>query len=73
MSKMDTVGALVDTRICGNSIMGNKTYEGMLRGVTKEDINSYAMDFEGRKLYGSKLEMVEQIRDYITGKMRGFQ
>ena len=70
MTKMDIVGELVDTRINGNSIMNNKTYVNMLRRVKKEDINEYANEYGMADLYGSKLEMIEQIRDHITGNRR---
>ena len=70
MGKMEIVGALVDTRINGNSIPGNVTYVNMLRRVKKEDINEYAGDYGMSDLYGSKLEMIEQIREYIIGSRR---
>ena len=64
MSKDEIVQELVTTRINGNSIVGNKTYESMLKRVTKEDILSYSMAYVSlRKLYGTKLEMIEQIRN----------
>ncbi len=43
-----------------------------LQRVSKEDINSYANDYGMADLYGSRLEMIEQIRDHITGKTRNF-
>ena len=67
MSKRQTVEELVNTRINGNSIKGNKTYEAMLKRVSKDDINNYAFELEMPKLHGSKLEMIEQIRNRIAG------
>ncbi len=70
MKKHEIVEALVDTRICGNSILNNKTYSNMLRRIGKGDINSYANDFGMADLYGSRLEMIEQIREHIIGSSR---
>ena len=62
---LDIVQQLVETRINGNSIKGNKTYERMLKRITKDSINNYNRYFVGhtKELFGSKLEMIEQIRD----------
>ena len=70
MSKMDIVGQLVDVRINGQSIRNNTTYVNMMRRVKKEDINEYAGDYGMADLYGSKLEMLEQIREHIIGRSR---
>ena len=70
MTKMEIVGALVDTRICGNSIMKNKTYSNMLRRVSKTEINEYADDYGMPDLYGTKLELIEQIKEHIIGRTR---
>ena len=69
MNKQDMVHDLVYTRINGNSIMGYPTYRTMLNRVTKEDIKDYASTwcyelYSG--LYGTKLEMIEQIKNHIT-------
>lgn len=62
------VEALVNTRINGNSIKGNKTYENMLKRISKDDINNYNQSFGNNVvLYGSKLEMIEQIRNNLGG------
>ena len=64
MNKDRIIEELVTTRINGNNIVGNKTYESMLKRVTKEDILSYSMAYVSLgKLYGTKLEMIEQIRN----------
>lgn len=70
MEKYQIIEELVNTRINGNSIKGNKTYENMLKRVTKDNIldyhNLYSIDcFEN--IYGSKLEMIEQIRNSVEG------
>ena len=67
---MTIVGELVDTRINGNSITNNVTYANMLRRVKKEDINEYANDYGMHDIYGSKLEMLEQIKEHIIGRGR---
>jgi len=42
------IDALIETRINGNSIKGNETYEKMLRSLKFSDIRSYAslMDYK---------------------------
>ena len=62
---LNIVEQLVATRINGNSIKGNKTYENMLKRVTKDSIRNYNEYFIGHisVLNGTKLEMIEQIRD----------
>lgn len=63
MTKKDKVFALVETRINGNSIINNKTYMGMLKSITKADIQDASYDIGYGKLFGTKLEMIEQMRD----------
>ena len=70
MSKTSIIDALVETRINGNSISNNKTYVNMMRRVKKEDINEYAGDYGMADLYGSKLEMLEQVKEHIIGRSR---
>ena len=62
------VNTLVVTRINGNSIKGNETYENMLKRVTKHDINRYALDNLDFAIETglSKLNMIEHIRYEIT-------
>ena len=60
------VSELVDTRINGNSIKGCKTYESMLRQVTKNDIFYFVENEFGLSKFGTKLEMIEEIRDYYN-------
>ncbi len=63
---MKRVAELVDTRINGNSIKGNITYERMLKATTAVTIRNYAHAMGVGNIYGSKLEMIEQIRNYFT-------
>ena len=65
--KTQIVKELIETRINGNRIKGNKTYEAMLRRISKDDINSFADAAGMGKLYGTKLEMIEQIRNQFAG------
>ena len=65
MTSYEKVQALVETRINGNSIRGNKTYENMLKQISLSDIQSYA-DGLGIMIYGStKLQNIEQIRNRL--------
>ena len=65
MDAMTKIELLVETRVNGNSIKENETYENMLKSLTKNDIRSYANFQYGLNLYGSKLEMIEQIRNEV--------
>ena len=66
--KIEIVQELVNTRINGNQIKGNSTYEAMLKSVSKDDINNYSMSLGGSEVFGSKLEMIEQIRNNLTSR-----
>lgn len=66
--KYSIVEELVDTRINGNQIKGDSTYVAMLKSVSKDDINTYSMSLGGPKVFGSKLEMIEQIRNNLTSR-----
>jgi len=61
------VEQLVDTRINGNSIRGNDTYERMLKRVTKSEINHFSVCLLGYAIETglTKLQMIEDIRDAI--------
>ena len=67
-NKYSIVEELVDTRINGNQIKGNETYEARLKSVSKDDINNYSMSLGGPELFGSKLEMIEQIKNNLTSR-----
>ncbi len=73
MSSAERVEELVNTRINGNQIRGSNVYMNKLSRVSKPDINEYADLFGMPDLYGTKLEMLEQIRDHICGERRGFE
>ena len=62
------IETLVNTRINGNSIKGCKTYENMLKRISKKDLENYALNFGFSSLYGNKLEMIEQLRNKIEGR-----
>ena len=66
--KIEIVQELVNTRINGNQIKGNSTYEAMLKSVSKDDINNYSMSLGGSEVFGSKLQMIEQIRNNLTSR-----
>ena len=70
MSKTSIVDDLVETRINGNSISNNITYKNMLKRVSKEEINEYATEYGMSHLFGTKVEMIEQIKEYIVGNRR---
>jgi len=62
-----TIEALVETRINGNSIIGNKTYENMLKRVTLADIQSYADNYQILCYGAKKIDCIEQIRNQLGG------
>ena len=62
MTKYNIVMELVNTRINGNRIKGDKTYENMLKRVSRADITNCSYNWGNKMLYGSKLEMIEQLR-----------
>ena len=69
MSKQDKVHDLVYTRINGNNIKTYPVYVAMLKSVTKADIKDYASTWDYELccgLYGTKIEMIEQIKNHIT-------
>ena len=63
----ELINELIETRINGNSIKGNITYEAMLKRVTKEDIIGYSCESIGYLflISGTKLNMIEQIKNQI--------
>lgn len=67
MKAYEKIEELVNTRINGNSIKGNETYENMLKQVNRADINHYANWHEIEASGFNKLEMIESIRDALVG------
>jgi len=66
----DLVNELVETRINGNSIKGNSTYEKMLKRVSFTEIASYARYMSCSWNYedigrSQKLDLIEIIRNCI--------
>lgn len=64
---MKNVSILVDTRINGNKIIGNKYYETLLRNTTKKTILEYAAAMEINNIYGNKIQMIEKIVNHYKG------
>ena len=65
MDNATKIEILVETRINGNSIKGCDAYENYLKAITKGDLKSYGSWTYGLTLYGTKLEMIEQIREHL--------
>ena len=73
---MDTyqiIETLIKTRVNGNSIKGNTTYENMLKRVKKEDIIYYSRVFSSEEscyidISGTKLQIIENMRKVIDGR-----
>jgi len=66
------VEELVYTRINGNSIKGNPTYEKMLKRVKVQDIMNYAAEFDlyPYKMIGPhKIDYIEEVRKAIEKGM----
>jgi len=66
----DLVQELVETRINGNSIKGNKTYEKMLKRVSFREITAYAEIVGCEWSYNDigrsqKLDLIEIIRNFF--------
>lgn len=59
----EIIEQLVNTRINGNSIQGNATYERMLKRVTRNEIVSYGAMFHIAVTASYKLDCIEQIRN----------
>jgi len=72
MKTYEKIEQLVNTRINGNSIKGNKTYENMLKSVKVVDIVNYGLDMGVNINYEpsykpSKLYLINYIKDILTG------
>jgi hypothetical protein len=48
MTAEQKIEALIETRINGNSIKGNTTYENMIKSLRTSDFTYYDENFEGR-------------------------
>jgi hypothetical protein len=69
--KQSLVEILVETRINGNSIKGNKTYENMLKRVRTQEIIDFASNFDLHPYTmcgNTKLELIEEIRNKIDSE-----
>lgn len=70
---MDTatkIELMVETMICGNSIKESPNYSNWLDRIKLNDIRSYANFTYNLKVYGSKLEMLNQIKDHLINRER---
>ena len=66
--KFKIIEELVSTRINGNSIKGNKTYENMLRRISIQDIIDFAKTYFykwGLSKVNRKIDLIESIVDHI--------
>ena len=72
MEMQNFVDELIEARINGNAITGisrDMTYQKMVKRIRKKDIQHYNMIYGNyKKLYGSKIEMIEQIKDFIINR-----
>ena len=63
-NNLNLVETLVETRINGNRIKRNSTYEAILKRITKQDIANYSCLLGANtSLTGTKLDMIEQLRN----------
>ena len=60
------IGELVMTRINGNSIVGNQTYENMLKRVSRVDIFTYAVDVGVVIKIEKKIDMIEELKRHLS-------
>ena len=72
MTAFDKIEALIETRINGNSIKGNKTYENMIKSLKSSDFMAYDSNFGGNPtmyIY-KKIDKIEFYRDLIEARQR---
>ena len=62
------INTLIETRINGNSLNCCKHYQELLKKITKADLALHVSRWgDGEiKLYGSKAEIIEQMKDHYT-------
>jgi hypothetical protein len=72
MKASEKIEELVNTRINGNSIKGNKTYENMIKSLRTQDFNDYAWNIgpEAKPVMYiyKKIDKVEFLRNLVEGK-----
>jgi len=72
MTPFEKIEALIETRINGNSIKGNKTYENMIKSLRTKDFRAYESNFEGLDtlwIY-KKVDKIEKYREIIEAGNR---
>jgi len=57
------INTLIETRINGNSLTSCKHYINMLKRITKADLKHYCFVCDIATLYGSKAEIIEQLKE----------
>ena len=70
MTPQEKIEALIETRINGNSIKGNKTYENMIKSLRNWDFRTYDDLFEGYPtawIY-KKIDKIERYVEILTKK-----
>lgn len=70
MNTATKIELMVETMICGNSIKESPNYSNWLDRIKLNDIRNYANFTYDLKVYGSKLEMLNQIKDHLTNRER---
>ncbi len=68
MTASEKIQTLVETRINGNSIKGNSTYENMIKSLRTRDFNEYeALNEINVTLWiYKKIDKIEALKEYYT-------
>lgn len=65
---MTKIELLVDTIVNGNNISKSEYYSKLLKSVKIADFRSYCQFTYGLKVHGSKLEILEQVKEYFDNR-----
>jgi len=65
MTAFDKIQVLIETRINGNSIKGNKTYENMIKSLRTKDFSDYDLNFFGTHLTMYIYKKINKIECYV--------
>jgi len=70
MTAIEKIEALIETRINGNSIKGNKTYENMIASLRTVDFNFYDENFDGYPTMNvyKKIDKIEVYRNLLENR-----
>ena len=60
------INTLIETRINGNSLTSCKHYRNMLKKITKADLEHYCFACDIAPIFGSKTEIIEQLKENFT-------